>query len=807
MPYPCLTPDELESYASGRATGNVAEPIERHLAQCRSCSEKLQLIRSGQGVGQRVSHQGPAQGGNHSVPSEPTGSAVQPAATAGHPQSETATLPPNSSASFEGETCEYSFLAPAQEPDEIGRLGPYRILKVLGTGGMGMVFLAQDPVLKRPLALKVMRPGMAMSSVSRERFLREARTAATVEHDHVVHIYQVGEDRGVPYLAMQFLRGETLEDRLRRHGHTPLPIPEILRIGRETAEGLAAAHDCGLVHRDIKPGNIFLESARNELEDTSSRLGQSDVRRGRVKILDFGVARAAADAGSITQPGAVIGTPAYMAPEQASGRVEPRSDLFSLGSVLYRLSTGRQPFYGTDTLSTLMAVATETPPDPCTLNPEVSEDLSNLVMQLLAKRPGDRPASARAVVQALAALERGDPLPAVVKKARQDKPGSKLAAVIVLLAVAAVAYWSARSIYHLARDRQERQAGPLQPLPPEPVAPAGPAPPPPLPPLLASVRELPEMTRLIGHTGLVHAVEFSPDRQKLLSGGADGTVRLWDLALGKQIMDFRKPRDIVWRAVFSPDGRQVLAGGGDRIVNGKRIHTDYHLRLWDVAGDQPVRELEGHTNEIWDVAFSPDSKEVLSTSKDGTMRLWNVATGKMIRRFEAHKRNWCVAFSPNGHEAVSGGVEAVVHVWNVATGKEVRTLAGHEGPIRSVAYSPDGRQVLSGSIDKTMRLWDVESGQLLAEFPRQLTGFSCVRFSPDGHQALSCTGLRQAPAGGWESAGFDFRVRIWDVAAQTEIAGYSWQERFIPVATFSRDGKIVACASNGGIIHVLRLRD
>src|SRR5262249_28472008 len=151
------------------------------------------------------------------------------------------------------------FLAPAQAADEIGRLGPYRVLKVLGAGGMGVVFQAEDPLLKRKVALKAMLPSLAASESARQRFLREAQTAAAIEHDHIVHIYQVGEDRGIPFIAMQFLKGEALDDRLKRK--KSLSLKEVVRIGREAALGLAAAHNHGLVHRDIKPANLWLEES------------------------------------------------------------------------------------------------------------------------------------------------------------------------------------------------------------------------------------------------------------------------------------------------------------------------------------------------------------------------------------------------------------------------------------------------------------------------------------------------------------------------------------------------------------------
>jgi len=299
-------------------------------------------------------------------------SAETPSAVSGE------TVPVPSSAS-------YDFLAPPQQPDELGRLGTYRVLRVLGAGGMGIVFQAEDPQLRRLVALKVINPSQA-GTTARQRFLREARATAALAHDHVVTIHHVGEDRGVPFLAMQFLQGESLDDRLKREGK--LPVPEVLRIGREMAEGLAAAHERGLVHRDIKPGNVWLEG-----------------KSGRVKLLDFGLARVSGDEPHLTQTGNMLGTPAYMAPEQAGGEeVDARCDLFSLGAVLYRLCTGELPFKGNDTMSILLSLATHQPKPPHALNAEVPVALSNLVMRLLAKDRAGRPASAQVVAEELAAI-------------------------------------------------------------------------------------------------------------------------------------------------------------------------------------------------------------------------------------------------------------------------------------------------------------------------------------------------------------------------------------------------------------------
>ncbi len=283
---------------------------------------------------------------------------------------------------------EYPFLEPARNGDELGWLAHYRISQPIGAGGMGLVFRAEDTHLQRPVALKVIRPELAASPDAAARFTREARSAAAIKHDNVVTIYQVGEAQGVAFLAMEYLEGTSLARWLER-GRKP-SIDLILRIGREVASGLSAAHRLGLVHRDIKPANIWLEAPN-----------------GRVKILDFGQARAEREEVQITQLGAIVGSPAFMSPEQAEGKpVSFSTDLFSLGCVLYRLCSGRLPFEGKTILSVLHALATQTPATPQAIRPEIPESLSALVMRLLAKAPEARPESSQSVIDEIRSIER-----------------------------------------------------------------------------------------------------------------------------------------------------------------------------------------------------------------------------------------------------------------------------------------------------------------------------------------------------------------------------------------------------------------
>ncbi len=304
-------------------------------------------------------------------------------------------------------------LAAPQAAGELGRLGGYRVFRVLGAGAMGVVLAAEDPPLKRTVALKVLSPSLAGRPVARQRFLREAQAAAALDHPNIVTIYQVGEDRGVPFLAMQLLQGETLSQRLQRE--PVLTLPQVVRIGRQIAEGLAAAHAAGLIHRDIKPGNLFLASAGEFLSGVATGTGEDPLPKlsltidhpPTLKILDFGLARPEQDDQHLTQSGALVGTPAYMAPEQARGEiVDRRCDLFSLGCVLYQLCTGQAPFRGANTTAILLSLTLDEPRPAREINPDISPALADLIMRLLTKAPGDRPASAQAVADTLRGLEK-----------------------------------------------------------------------------------------------------------------------------------------------------------------------------------------------------------------------------------------------------------------------------------------------------------------------------------------------------------------------------------------------------------------
>ena len=274
-------------------------------------------------------------------------------------------------------------LQPSSKPGSLGRLGHYEILELIGSGAFGTVLKAFDEKLQRVVAIKVLLPEMAAASPARKRFLREARSSAQVRQENVVNIYAVENDP-IPYLVMEYVPGQTLQQRLDEHG--PLDLIEVLRLGKQIADGLAAAHAQGLIHRDVKPGNILIDTSVDH----------------HVKITDFGLARTADDA-SMTQSGMIAGTPLYMAPEQTLGqKLDQRADLFSLGSVLYQMLSGRPPFRAPTTVAVLRRVAEDHPRPIQEVIPEVPDWMCQIVGHLHAKNPDARYGSEKEVSDLLA---------------------------------------------------------------------------------------------------------------------------------------------------------------------------------------------------------------------------------------------------------------------------------------------------------------------------------------------------------------------------------------------------------------------
>jgi eukaryotic-like serine/threonine-protein kinase len=344
----CPDPEALTNFAAGLLDASTAARVSRHLQECADCRRAFDRQRDAA----QASHRD---------------------ATVGNAASDLApTFDAEKDDPVEISTLDINFLTPTNDPQVLGRIGKCDVLGPLGRGGMGVVFKAFDTTLHRMVAIKVLSPQLASSPEANRRFLREARAAAQINHPNVVVIHAVDEQSGMPYLVMEFVAGRTLHARIR--SGPAFDLAALLRIGAQIADGLAAAHRQGVVHRDIKPRNIMLE---NGIE--------------RVKITDFGLALAALDGSQITSVNRVVGTPAYMSPEQVHGaRVDHRSDLFSLGCVLHTMVTGRSPFQGSHALEIARKVVDNPVPPLHQLAPRIPAVLSGIVSKLLEKDPARR---------------------------------------------------------------------------------------------------------------------------------------------------------------------------------------------------------------------------------------------------------------------------------------------------------------------------------------------------------------------------------------------------------------------------------
>ncbi len=528
----CPNPDQLQELLAGQLSPRALQEMTAHLDECSSCQQALEALAAGDlrlpTILQPLERLQP-----------PSDSAYWPALQ--KLENEVVTLLHTPGSADTHSDLSLDFLGPPEEPGYLGRLGHFHVTEVIGRGGMGVVLRGFDPCLQRYVALKVLDPQLADDELAHKRFCREARAAATITHEHVVAIHQVEEDdKGLPFLVMQLVSGESLQERLDRDGK--LPLREIVRIGMQTAAGLSAAHQHGLVHRDIKPANILIE---HDLE--------------RVKLTDFGLARAAEDV-KLTQTGFVAGTPLYMAPEQARGEaLDHRTDLFSLGSVLYAMCTGKPPFQGSTPFLVLRQVTEQVPEPIQQVNPDIPDWLSEVIDRLLAKNPADRFQSAAEVAEVLARRLHHCPqlAPAVTPRRTGRQPAARrgwqvfwlLSGVAFWLCLAALTVTELTGLTHLLAPVAPPQAQvESEAVGPRPLA------------------------TLNAQTGPIWATAFAPDGATLAMALDDGTVKVWDVQAERVRATLNAHNGPVWSVAFTPDGKTLATASDD----GK-------VKLWEAG--------------------------------------------------------------------------------------------------------------------------------------------------------------------------------------------------------------------------------
>lgn len=742
----CPDPDRLRGLLDGRLTEEEQADLTRHVGDCADCRRRMEELAGGiDCLPPESQDQRPRSG-------EAALRGLVEAVKTQRPMAETAAEQPTAG------DVQLDFLEPPEEPGHLGRLGEYQILEVMGRGGMGVVLKAYEPTLKRVVAIKVLSSHLASNVIARKRFLRESQAAAAISHDHVVAIHTVGEIGGLPFMVMECIGGVSLDARIKRTG--PLKVEETLRIGMQTASGLAAAHAQGVVHRDIKPANILLE---NGVE--------------RVKLTDFGLARAVDDV-QITQTGVVAGTPEYMSPEQARGEtVDHRSDLFSLGCVLYAMCTGRSPFRATTLIDAIRRVCDETPRPIRDVNPEIPDWLTEIIDRLLAKDKQERFQSAEEVADVLGkylvhvqnpALEVSLPERLGPRKPAQRVPSRRRRLVwgvglILLLAAGIVSAelmgWT--RIFRLASTSSsppnggESSAGnQLAPNLTVTIADGD------LQATLTGAKEsrtltgvgdhsvhlppgryavdvaqlqggsrirhgevevsekvstsigiyeltplpwMPAQAELRGHYAGVICLAFSPDGGELATASWDCTVRLWRRS-GEKWDEHAVLPTRADHLAFSPDGKLLAI-----------LRDDQPVQLLDVASHKPLRRLEVRGTAL---AFSADGRKLAVGTLEGDVAIWDVERGTQSPFGRHDRRVNAVAFSPSNNvlASASHGPGGNVKLWDPERGVELRTLQGQGDDVMSVAFAPDGKTLASASSDYTTVLWDVGTGRQIDSF-------------------------------------------------------------------------------------------
>lgn len=725
----CPSTEVLRELLGATLSGQQQALCVQHLDQCACCQAKLEeLATGGSNLSQVV------QGLHESDPV--AASAYWPAIRSVHQGTHLAeTIGVESPPRLRDSST--SFLLPPSDAAYLGRLAHFDVMRVLGRGGMGIVLEAFDSRLQRNVALKVLDPQLASDETARKRFCREARAAASITHENVVSVHQVEQaaDNGLPYMVMQLVAGETLEQRLLREQR--LPLKEIVRIGLQAAQGLVAAHAQGLIHRDIKPGNILLEPPH-----------------GRVKLTDFGLARIADDV-KLTRTGFVTGTPLYMAPEQAMGEsVDARSDLFSLGAILYEMCAGQPPFQGNSALAILKQIAEVKHRPLRELNPDVPQWLAEMVDELLAKRPEDRYQSASDLAEVLefhwAHMRNSSAeLPAVcVEEIRQRSKRNRLIFAAVGAALLALGLIAGMIV--------PRYLG--------------------LPSGLESSAE--PAAVLAANAGSVWSVSFDSQSDTVAMAVEDGSVRLWDWPKQSVQSTLEAHRGVVWSARFSDDGQFIATAGDDGL-----------LKIWNRSTLEPLKEFE-HPNAVRGLAISKEGR-LFAGDRKGGLHVWSLEAGDPLRTAQQPGAVYTVALSPDGKTLATAGSDKIVRVWNAETLRQKLPLEGHAGPVYGLSFNQAGDRLASAGWDGTIRIWDPAGGKLVHAWEGHSGDIWTIAFAPLGMKLA--TGAQ------------DGTVKLWDADSGKLLATYLGHKTTVHTIAFHPAGALLGSGGRDGAVRIWRI--
>lgn len=749
----CPPSEELKQLIDGTLSGERQQECTRHMDSCECCQAKLEeLATAGTNLSQIL---------DHAYQAEPVASsAYWPALKELGADLDETYIPRSGPRSKD---IPLQFLQPATDDAYLGRLAHFDVMRVLGRGGMGIVLEAFDSKLQRHVAIKVLDPDLADDELSRQRFCREARAAASITHENVVAVYQVerSAEGDLPFLVMQLISGESLEQRLTRE--KKLPLREIVRIAMEGAHGLVAAHAQNLIHRDIKPGNILLEPPND-----------------RVKLTDFGLARVTDDV-KLTRTGFVTGTPLYMAPEQALGEdADHRSDLFSFGAILYEMCAGEPPFAGNSALAILRQIAEAKHKPLKELNPEIPEWLSGTIDKLLEKKPENRIQSAAHLAElldyewALMKTSTEDvPVVCQIELARRARRNRNIA-----IGVGAT-FLTLGLVVGMWFNNRNPNPSPNPSVPIVPAALVGDPTANSSAPITPGETPVEPLAILSANSGAVWSVAFDKSGKTLAMAVEDGTVRLWDLTNNSVKSTLDAHRGNIWAVRFSLDGQFLITGGDDGMI-----------KLWKPPQSEPVITFE-HTNTVRDLEIGSDQQVLFAAIRDGGLQTWAVETGEKLSETTQNGAVYALAISPDNGTVATGGSDKIIRLWNADSLTQKLPLQGHAGPIHSLSFSPNGKRLVSAGWDKIVRVWDAASGQLLKSWMGHNGDIWSVAYSPDG--TFIATG------------GTEGLAKLWDAESGELVNTFSGHENAVHVIAFNRDGTQLASGSRDGSVRIWKV--
>jgi WD40 repeat protein/serine/threonine protein kinase len=712
----------------------------------------------------------------------------------------------------------------------------YDIKTELGHGGMAVVYQARQLALGRVVALKLMRDGHS-SLDARARFRREAEAVAQLQHPNIVQIHEIGEYQGCPFLALEFVSGGSLARRLQGK---PLPGDDAAQIALALARAMAYAHDRGIVHRDLKPANILLAvgsgqwAVGSKAEEVRGQQSEVSEEAGSLlptvhcplptvpKITDFGLAKRLDHASNQTQSGAILGTPSYMAPEQAEGKgrqAGPLADVYGLGAILYEMLTGRPPFRAETPLHTLQQVLHDEPVTPSRLQPKVPRDLQTICLKCLQKDPRNRYASAAALALDLERFLAGKSILArpasqaehLWRWGRRNPVVAGLLATVALslLTVAGVATFmavriaGARHAEALVAEENRKQLvrllvdkgtalmqdgdvlGALPWLTEAFRLDVG------NPErdqmhrwrLAAVLQQCPKLQQVWFHEARVNDAAFSPDGTHVVTASADKTARVWNTRTGEaSTPPLRHDADVV-QALFDNNGNRVLTASEDGTA-----------RLWDAATGRLLALLK-HDGKVTSAVFSPDGRRVLTTSADHTARIWDPVAGKQVTRVKHGDKVTAACFSPDGGRIVTVAWDQTARVWAAATGQPLSPPLRHARLVLGARFTPDGTRVITFDQLGTAQVWPVGTEERIAATPLTFadthpnwpTYRLFAETSPDGRRVVMAT----------EAA-----ARVWDLATGRAVTPPLPHAASVLWARFSLDGRRMVTASAYGTARV-----